>query len=59
MMLLSLVEAMSLFLVIAYAYCKSPLYRPLEVNAWDVKTHQRVNRSTLLLQRGVVASGAG
>ncbi|HUJ28685.1 MAG TPA: LytS/YhcK type 5TM receptor domain-containing protein, partial [Myxococcales bacterium] len=34
MLLFALVEAMSLFLVIAYAYCKSPAYRPLEPNSF-------------------------
>jgi two-component system LytT family sensor kinase len=36
-MLLSLAEAMSVFLVIAYAYCKSPAYRPLEPNSFRAR----------------------
>jgi two-component system LytT family sensor kinase len=37
MMLLALAEAMSIFLVIAYAYCKSPAYRPLEPNSFRAR----------------------
>jgi two-component system, LytTR family, sensor kinase len=35
--LFALAEAMSLFLVIAYAYCKSPFYRPLEPNSFRTR----------------------
>lgn len=34
MLLFALAESMSFFLVVAYAYCKSPLYRPVEPNSF-------------------------
>ncbi len=33
-LLFALAQSMSFFLVIAYAYCKSPLYRPVELNSF-------------------------
>jgi two-component system LytT family sensor kinase len=38
-LLLGLVQAMSFFLVIAYAYCKSPLYRSLEATPFRRRDH--------------------
>ncbi len=37
MVLIALAESMSFFLVIAYAYCKSPLYRPVEPSSFRAR----------------------